>query len=305
MGGMDAVAIPLSIACLTALLTCGPTAGAEGDHPLITRYPESQLTDRTAKDFESYQLVVGLDAKKMAFEAKPIEGKVTRIVYTNPAKRSTLEIFRNYQQAVEQAGGTIVYSCEENACGPAYARSAWGKFNNLFAASDGDPRYLAARVAKGEVQAYIAVMVGKQRTQVDVVEVKAMDTGLVAVDARALASDLEKAGSVRIYGILFDFDKADIRAGSKPALDAIAELLRQQSTLSIFVVGHTDSTGALDHNMKLSAARARAVVAALTGQYAIAASRLDAHGVGPLAPVAPNTSDAGRQQNRRVELVAR
>ncbi len=302
---IHAIAIRLSVAACLVLLASAAAWGAEGDHPLITRYPESQLTDRKAKDFESYQLIVGLDLKKMAFEAKPLEGKVTRIVYTNPAKRSTLEIFRNYRQAVEQAGGAIVYSCEENACGPAYARSAWGKFNNLFAASDGDPRYLAARVAKGEMQAYIAVMVGKQRTQVDVVEVKAMDTGLVAVDASALASDLEKAGSVRIYGILFDFDQADIRAESKPALDAIAELLRQQPALSIFVVGHTDSTGALDHNMQLSAARAHAVVAALTGQYAIAASRLDAHGVGPLAPVAPNTSEAGRQQNRRVELVAR
>ena len=106
-------------------------------------------------------------------------------------------------------------------------------------------------------------MVGKQRTQVDVVEVKAMDKGLVAVDPAALARGLEKNGSVRIYGILFDVDKAEIRPESKATLAAIADLLRAQPGLSIFVVGHTDSTGALDHNFKLSAARARAVAAAL------------------------------------------
>jgi outer membrane protein OmpA-like peptidoglycan-associated protein len=121
----------------------------------------------------------------------------------------------------------------------------------------------------------------------------------------ALARGLEQSGSVRIYGILFDVDKAEIRPESKPTLAAIAELLRAQPGLSIFVVGHTDSTGALDHNVKLSAARARAVAAALGRDFGIAAGRLDAHGAGPLAPVAPNTTEEGRQLNRRVELVAR
>lgn len=110
---------------------------------------------------------------------------------------------------------------------------------------------------------------------------------------------------MRIYGILFDFDKADIKPESKPALDVIATLLKTQASLSIFVVGHTDGKGTLDHNMKLSQARAKAVVAALTGQYGIAAAHLDAHGVGPLAPVATNATEEGRKQNRRVELVAR
>lgn len=286
-------------------LAAEASRAAEEDHPLVTRYPESKLDKREVKDFEAYQLVTGLDLKDMTFQGKAVEGRLTRIVYTNPRDRSTLEIFRNYRQALSDAGATILYECELDACGKAYARSAWGRFNGLFAASDGDPRYLAARVAKGDLQAFVAVMVGKQRTQLDVVEVKAMDTGLVAVDADALAKDIEKAGSVRIYGILFDVDKADIRAESKPSLDAIAGLLKKQPALALFVVGHTDSTGGFDHNMTLSAARARSVVAALTRDYGIAGPRLDAHGVGPLAPVAPNTTEEGRQLNRRVELVAR
>ena len=110
---------------------------------------------------------------------------------------------------------------------------------------------------------------------------------------------------MRIYGILFDVDKADIRPESKPTLDAIAELLRAQPELSIFVVGHTDSTGALDHNLKLSAARGPRGRRRARPDYGVAAARLDPHGVGPLAPVAPNTTDDGRQLNRRVELVAR
>jgi outer membrane protein OmpA-like peptidoglycan-associated protein len=299
-----ALAIRVGVAAAVAMLLSGPLRAAE-DHPLVSRYPESKIDKHEVRDFDTYKLVVGLDVKEMAFDGKAVEGKFTRIAYTNPRDRSTLEIFRNYRQALVDAGAEILYECELDACGPAFARSAWARFNGLFAASDGDPRYLAAHIAKGDVQAYIALMIGKQRTQLDVVEVKPMDTGLVAVDPAALARDLEKSGSVRIYGIYFDVDKADIRSESKPALDAIAGLLKAQPSLSIFIVGHTDSTGALNHNMQLSTARARAVVAALTKDYAIAAARLDPHGVGPLAPVAPNTTDEGRQLNRRVELVAR
>lgn len=294
---------PLLCAWLLAL--AAPGLAAEQDHPLVTRYPDSTITAHSAKEFDTYQLVVGLDPAKMSFTGQPLEGQLTRIVYSNPPARSTLEIFRNYREALEKAGAEIVFSCELDTCGKAYARSAWGRFNNLFVAADGDPRYLAARLAQGAAQAYVAVMVGKQRTQVDVVEVKAMDRGLVAVDPAALAKDLESAGSARIYGILFDVDKATIRPESKPALDAIAALLKAEPKLSLFVVGHTDMTGGLQHNLQLSTARARAVTAALVTDYGIAANRLDAHGVGPLAPVATNATDAGRQLNRRVELVAR
>jgi outer membrane protein OmpA-like peptidoglycan-associated protein len=296
--------LPAVMACAT---WCAASAFAAepADHPLLSRYPGSKITDTTVKDFDSYTLVVGLKPDGMAFDGQKVEGRLTRLVYENPPDRSTLEIFRNYREALAAAGAEVLFSCEANECGPAYARSAWGRFNGLFAASDGDPRYLAVKVAKGDAQAYVAVMVGKRRTQVDVVEVQAMDTGLVAVDADALAKGIAESGAVRVYGILFDFDKADIKPESKPALDAIAGLLKQQPELSIFVVGHTDGKGTLAHNLELSRARARAVVAALTNQYGIAAARLDPHGVGPLAPVAPNTSEEGRRQNRRVELVAR
>jgi len=280
-------------------------AAADQDHPLITRYPGSTIQKRDAKDFDRYRLVVGLEPRGMKFKTEEVQGTTTRIVYENPADRSTVEIFRNYRQALERADAEILFSCEVDACGPAYARGRWNRENGLFAATDGEPRYLAARVGTGDATAYVAVMVGKARTQLDVVETKVMDEGLIAVDPTALAKAIESAGSVRIYGILFDVDKAEIRPESKQTLDAIAELLRAKPELSLFVVGHTDGTGALDHNVKLSDARARSVVAALIGRYGIAATRLDAHGVGPLVPVAPNTTDAGRQQNRRVELVAR
>ena len=89
------------------------------------------------------------------------------------------------------------------------------------------------------------------------------------------------------------------------ALSAVAAYLSDHPELRFHVVGHTDAQGSFDHNTRLSQQRAASVVAALVRDHGIAADRLDAHGVGPLAPVFSNVSDAGRARNRRVELVER
>lgn len=106
-----------------------------------------------------------------------------------------------------------------------------------------------------------------------------------------------------LYGILFDFNKSDIKPQSKPALDEIARYLAADPARRLHVVGHTDGVGGFDFNIKLSQARADAVVAELVRSYGIAAGRLKGNGVGMLAPIASNATDEGRAQNRRVELV--
>ena len=83
----------------------------------------------------------------------------------------------------------------------------------------------------------------------------------------------------------------------------MAKLLGADPSLKLWVVGHTDSVGAIEGNMKLAQARAEAVVTALTTTHGISAARLKGYGVGPLAPVASNDSDDGRAKDRRVDLV--
>ena len=102
---------------------------------------------------------------------------------------------------------------------------------------------------------------------------------------------------------MFDTGKADIQPASKASLDQIGALLKQQTALKLHVVGHTDNVGTLPANLDLSKRRADAVAAALAKDYGIAKDRLTANGVGSLAPVASNSSDAGKAKNRRVELV--
>lgn len=71
----------------------------------------------------------------------------------------------------------------------------------------------------------------------------------------------------------------------------------------VYVVGHTDSQGVFAHNLELSQKRADAIVQAVSATYHIAPNRLVAKGVASLSPVAPNSDDASRARNRRVELV--
>jgi outer membrane protein OmpA-like peptidoglycan-associated protein len=185
--------------------------------------------------------------------------------------------------------------------------SMWGRFSGLAqAATSGDPHYLAGSIGlPGGGTAWVAVMVGTRRSQVDIVEIVAMDEGMVVADASALAKGLDELGRVVVPGIYFDTDQSVVKPESKPALEQIARLLRDQPNLRLFVVGHTDMTGDLAHNRQLSEARARAVVTALVTGHGVSAARLEGHGVGPLAPAASNDAEASRGKNRRVELVKR
>lgn len=111
--------------------------------------------------------------------------------------------------------------------------------------------------------------------------------------------------------ILFDFDKAEIKPDAKPTLAKINELIGHYSNAPIAIYGHTDSKGSDAYNQTLSAKRANAVKNYLVSSHSVDASRLQAQGFGETKPIAPNTQSsgadnpAGRQQNRRVEVIIR
>jgi OOP family OmpA-OmpF porin len=109
------------------------------------------------------------------------------------------------------------------------------------------------------------------------------------------------AGVIRLRGIEFAFDSDAIRDDSKPVLDVAVEQLNRCPDINITITGHTDSIGTEQYNMGLSDRRAQAARRYFI-QSGVAASRLDAEGMGESDPIAPNDSAAGRAQNRRVEL---
>ncbi|HYC85242.1 MAG TPA: OmpA family protein [Chryseosolibacter sp.] len=128
--------------------------------------------------------------------------------------------------------------------------------------------------------------------------------------AEELKKDLEGAEIERVGegikitfrdGIQFALNSAELSEASKNNLNDLAETLQKYEDTNILIEGHTDVTGTRAHNMKLSDQRAEAVSGYLES-LGVAGKRITTEGYGPDQPVADNTSDYGRQQNRRVEV---
>ena len=288
------------------------TAFAQGrepltDHPVISAYEGSVLRRKNVQEFDEYNAFTGMDESGKEPTGITLEGKITKIFYEKPKERSILEVFRNYESAVTSNGAEILYTCdqEKKECVERYAGPTLQKFSGLHAISNLKGRYLLAKLEQDENTAYIAIAVGQTFTDSHVIEVRDMDTGMVTLDAAALGRGLDSRGYVIVEGIFFDTDEATLKPESTPALEQVAALLSGRQDLDVYVVGHTDMQGSLEHNRNLSTRRAAAVVNELAQSYGIERSRMDGYGVGPLAPQASNNNDRGRAKNRRVVLVAR
>lgn len=299
---------------ITALfaLTLGSGApellAAVDNHPLIKPYEGSVLSRREDAGHSSYQFVTGLNAAgKTDSDVIPtteVTGTLTRLFYENPKGKSPLEIMANYREALVAADFDVVFECGDRDCGPGYASSRWGRVTGMkYIATP--MWFLSARRRTSDSETYVAICSMKIRHQIDILEAKAMERGKVIVTAEALKSGISAEGRVVLDGLYFDTDEATLRQESKPALEVIAAFLKADPRLKVFIVGHTDGEGTLEHNLTLSSRRAEAVVAALVSDYQLEPARLSSQGVGPLCPAKSNRSEQGRAGNRRVEMVAR
>ena len=244
------------------------------DHPLISRLDGFYIEGCQEEPFGSYEFMTP-DGRKA------VEGHFISVSYRRPGSEpemSGLEMIRNHTQAIQAIGGQVVYE---------------GRWSAAMKVLVGD------RTIWMEVSPY-----GNRAYRLDFIEQEAMVQQLVA-DAEALLADLDRVGHVVLSGIFFDTDKDVVKAESQAALTEIAKLLEANPEVTAFIVGHTDMTGDLEHNLDLSNRRAAAVIDALVADHGISRDRLTPRGVGPLAPVASNETEAGRALNRRVELVKR
>jgi OOP family OmpA-OmpF porin len=122
----------------------------------------------------------------------------------------------------------------------------------------------------------------------------------LATDNRGCAATSRQAG-VRLEGVTFEFNSARLTPDASETLRRVADALRGEPNLRAEIAGHTDSSGAEDYNQQLSQERANSVLQFLVAQ-GIDRARLQARGYGEGQPVADNTTEAGRDRNRRVEF---
>ncbi len=279
------------------------------DHPLVSRYPNSVITKYGTKEYDEYLLPLsGVPRQGLQLaKTKHLEGKLTKIRYAVPPvpnPRSTLEVYRNYEAALMKAGFESLFSCVSPQCGD----MAWQLYH--FPIETSSQRFLAVRRARPEGDVYISLYVmdhnnsqGFLFVALDIIEMRPMESGLITVNAEVMAKEIAASGRVVLYGIYFDFNKAEIKPESEPTINEIAKLLKQQPSLKLLVTGHTDNVGTMAYNVELSQRRAEAIVNRLVSRYGIEQGRLTPQGLGFKSPVATNSTEEGRAKNRRVELV--
>ncbi len=247
------------------------------DHPMVSRFPGYYISDYDAQDFGAHEFYVAQGEQK-------VEGRYWKIEYMlkeGAKKGGPLEIGRNYANTFTQRGGQKVLDDLDSGGGRLTARMpAAGK--NI---------WLEVSVTDGG--AIYTLTIVEEAALVQQVEFTAME----------LARQLNEKGSVALHGILFDTGKATIKPESKAALAPIGDLLKNDASLKLEIQGHTDNVGAAAANLKLSQDRAAAVKAYVVSTFAVASDRLTTAGFGDTKPVGDNKTDAGRTQNRRVELV--
>jgi len=246
------------------------------DHPLLTRMPGSFITSVDEKDFDSVDM-----SAYFTGEDERWEGRKTELRYETadgPKRPTMVQIARNYENALKKIGARILKS---------------------------DGRTVMAKLEKNGAVTRVFVSAFNDGAEYSLVIVEAAPMEQVVVaDAAALAKGIAAEGRIALYGIYFDTGKSVVKPESAPTLEQVVKLLKQNAAMQLFVVGHTDGTGPLDANVKLSNERAAAVVKELVGR-GIAAARLKAAGVGPWSPLATNRTEEGKAKNRRVELVER
>ncbi len=262
-----------------AVLFCGSLVHAQDDErkdaegckdsPVITRFPGSIINSCENKEFDQFDFPLPPDRDGNAV-TKHVEGKFQSWDIATREGTSDLQVYRNMENALKNAGFTIAYP-QSPAAITAHKNGTW-----IYIESKGTFYY----------QTIVTSQEMKQE---------------VTADASSLKNEIEKTGHVAVYGIHFDTGKATIQADSENTLNQVVALLQQNPDLKLRVEGHTDNQGNTAANQALSEKRAQAVVAWLVA-HGIPADRLSAQGFGSSKPVADNSTDDGKAKNRRVEL---
>ena len=288
------------IAFLVAALALGahaqewnsPNTPKAKEHPLVKFYPQSSVVEYDEQAFDAADLMVGYDKANQEPKNASFEGRVIKYQAVHKPGTSSLEILRNYENALKKAGLVTLISGKGK------------QFPN--AAVNPEDTIGTFRLDRNGKPAVYVQVVGHQDpdtpgSEITIVELKAMEQKLEA-NADAWFDQISQSGRVAVYGINFDTGKATIKPESQPVLEEVRKLAAAHPEMKLRIEGHTDNAGNAASNRKLSEQRAEAVKAWLVAK-GVKASQLSTAGLGDTKPVADNGNEEGRAKNRRVELV--
>lgn len=275
----------LLAAVIVVAVTLPAIAQEVTEHPLIRPFPGSTFDERRSEEFSfgEYEFRTGTPPRDYTTETVRGVKRILRyFLYdadgTPNRAVSQVEYFENYKAAALERGGTVKW--EDRHYGLVFT---------------------IPREDGGITWCHVTVAVSPARTILSIIDEEPLVTSLEFTPAQMLEA-LNADGSIALYGILFDFDKATLQQASDKQLQDVLTLLHTNRDLRLEIQGHTDNDGSADYNQQLSQRRAESVKQYLM-LFGIEPSRLQAKGYGESMPVVPNNSEENKAKNRRVELV--
>lgn len=251
------------------------------EHPVIKPMPGANLIARSSKH-ESYftlKLRVKEGSKRVT---KEVSGEYWRLRYemldSSGEKRKSIsrgEIIGNYISAALEKGGT------EHSKGSNFLVFSVPR-------KDGGITWTKLIVASADYT-------------LEIIDEKPL-VPVLSFGAEELKKALDLEGRIAVYGINFAVDSDRLQLGAEKVLAEFVKLMTLYPDLKIEIQGHTDNTGAAQHNLDLSSRRAETVKKFMV-LYSIESSRLVSKGYGMTKPIESNDTEEGRAKNRRVELV--
>ncbi len=232
---------------------------------------------------------------------------------------TTAQILLPLRAQLTEAGFDILFECQTEGCGGFDFRFATRVMNAPDMHVDlGDFRYLAAERDNDSGTELVSLLISRsaQAGHVQLTRVgpltdtrdMASATGAAlsstaATPQEGLVAELERTGRAVLSDLTFETGSAQLGSGTFASLETLSDYLAANPERRVALVGHTDSVGALEGNIALSRRRAGSVLERLVSDYAVPRRQLEAEGMGYLAPIASNLTDAGREANRRVEVI--
>ncbi|MDA0688606.1 MAG: DUF4892 domain-containing protein [Proteobacteria bacterium] len=283
-----------------------PSAHGQGaDHPLIDRFPDSQISDLEFEPDSNYRLILGSLARTRGVvvpgESERLRGDVTKIIYEISEEFNGEDVYDFFQEQIRDKGYDVLYSCAGRDCGSSVYwandifqnRVLYGPERNQYyiamrtPASMGDPAHMVLYIiTRGNRQllAYLEVIQ------------EAGTAPPVELLSTQILDEVSEQGSAILPGITFINDR---QLTDNAELDALARELNSNTGMNFYLVAHLGGDQDLEQLINRSMIRAQTVRQGLIN-LGVDGNRLLARGVGPLAP-----SCIGENCSERVELVLR
>ncbi len=291
----------------------GPAAALELSLPAAAR-----LTAERNTGPDRYSAPAGIFRNGQVVTLE-VEGDVHRAAWRLSQQGLTpLQLVRPLRRQLVDAGYEILLDCASQTCGGfdfrfatetlpgpnMYVNIRAYHFITAVRPSVAAPQEVLTILASTAANsAYLQIIRAGEVSDDEVVTDAPVPIAPAAQVENDLGNRLIQQGHAVLRDLEFATGASDLDVGSYASLQTLAEVLEARPELRIALVGHTDSVGGLDGNIALSQRRAQSVRRRMIDSYGIDGARMEAEGMGYLAPIASNLEETGREENRRVEVI--